>query len=64
MFGAMRILIASLIAAATTAAAPTVVAKIPVQPGAAPCAAAAGGRYVWVSGYGLPYLYKINPRTN
>src|SRR3954447_13824588 len=64
MFGAMRILIASLIAAATTAAAPTVVAKIPITPGAAPCAAAAGGRYVWVSGYGLPYLYKINPRTN
>src|SRR3954451_23077427 len=63
MFGRMRILIASLIAAATTAA-PSVVAKVPLQPGAAPCAAAAGGRYVWVSGYGLPYLYKINPRTN
>jgi len=64
MFGRMRILIATLIAAATTAAAPTVAAKIPVQPGASPCAAAAGGRFVWVSGYTLPYLYKINPRTN
>src|SRR5919107_3545728 len=59
----MRILIA-LIAAATTAAAPAVVAKIPTAPFAAPCAAAAGGRFVWVSEYGAPYLLKIDPRTN
>jgi YVTN family beta-propeller protein len=63
MVRAMRILIA-LIAAATTAAAPTVLARIPVAQFSAPCAAAAGGRYVWVSEYGAPYLVKIDPRTN
>ena len=30
----------------------------------APCAAAAGGRFVWVSEYGSPYLVRINPKTN
>ena len=59
----MRILLAAL-AAATAAAAPAVVARIPVAKLAAPCAAAAGGRYVWVSEYGAPYLLKIDPRTN
>jgi YVTN family beta-propeller protein len=58
----MRTLIVLL--AAATAAAPAVVAKIPVARYAAPCAAAAGGRYVWVSEYGAPYLLKIDPRTN
>jgi streptogramin lyase len=29
-----------------------------------PCAAAAAGGYVWVSGYGAPYLLKIDPRHN
>jgi YVTN family beta-propeller protein len=59
----MRILLA-VIAAATTAVAPAVVAPIPVARFAAPCAAAAGGRYVWVSEYGAPYLLRIDPRTN
>jgi hypothetical protein len=59
----MRILLAS-IAAAATAAAPTVVAKIPVSATAAPCAAQAGGKYVWLSEYGQPYVLKIDPRTN
>lgn len=59
----MRILIA-LIASAATAATSSVVAKIPVSPVAAPCAAQAGGRYVWVSEYGQPYLLKIDPATN
>jgi YVTN family beta-propeller protein len=59
----MRILLAT-VAAATTAAAPAVLARIPVAKYAAPCAAAAGGRYVWVSEYGAPYLLKIDPRTN
>jgi YVTN family beta-propeller protein len=59
----MRILLAA-IAAATTAVAPAVVARIPVARFAAPCAAAAGGRYVWVSEYGAPYLLRIDPRTN
>jgi DNA-binding beta-propeller fold protein YncE len=58
----MRILLALL--AAATAATPAVVARIPVAKYAAPCAAAAGGRYVWVSEYGAPYLLKIDPRTN
>lgn len=59
----MRTLIA-LIAAAGAVAAPTVVARIPVSIATAPCAAAAGGRFVWVSEYGAPYLLKIDPRTN
>src|SRR3954471_13808248 len=59
-----RTLIALLAAAVTTAAAPTVVAKIRVAPFAAPCAAAAGGKWTWVSEYGEPYLLKINPATN
>jgi YVTN family beta-propeller protein len=52
------------VTAAVAAAAPTVVARIPVSPVAAPCAAAAGGRFVWVSEYGAPYLLKIDPRTD
>lgn len=60
----MRTLIALLAAAVTTAAAPSVVAKIRVGPFAAPCAAAAGGKWVWVSEYAQPYLLKIDPQTN
>lgn len=59
-----RILIALLAATVTTAAAPDVVAKIRVGQYAAPCAAAAGGKWVWVSEYGQPYLLKIDPKTN
>ena len=60
----MRILL-SLVAAATSIAATwSVIAKIPVSIAAAPCAAAAGGRFVWVSEYGSPYLVRINPKTN
>jgi streptogramin lyase len=59
-----RALIALLAAAVTTAAAPNVVAKIRVAPFAAPCAAAAGGKWTWVSEYGAPYLLKIDPATN
>jgi streptogramin lyase len=59
----MRTLIA-LLAATTAVASPAVVAKIPTSYSASPCAAAAGGRYVWVSDYGSPYLQKIDPRTN
>jgi DNA-binding beta-propeller fold protein YncE len=59
-----RTLIALLAATITTAAAPTVVAKIRVAPIAAPCAAAAGGKWVWVSEYGQPYVLKIDPATN
>ena len=32
--------------------------------GVAPCAAAAGGGFVWVSEYGAPALLKIDPKTN
>ncbi len=60
----MRTLLALLAAAVSAAAAPTVVAKIPLSVATAPCAAAAGGRFVWVSEYGSPYLVKIDPRTN
>src|ERR1700759_1843427 len=54
----------AVIAAATVVATPQLLAKIKVSPGAAPCAAAAGGRWVWVSGYGNSKLLKIDPRTN
>lgn len=60
----MRALIATIAVAATTAAAPAVVARIPLSVATAPCAAAAGGRFVWVSEYGSPYLVRINPKTN
>ncbi|MGN6799530.1 MAG: Vgb family protein [Gaiellaceae bacterium] len=59
-----RILIALLAATVTTAAAPNVVAKIKVGPYKAPCAAAAGGKWIWVSEYGEPYLLKVDPSTN
>src|SRR5512146_1209299 len=59
-----RAFIALLAATVTTAAAPDVVAKIRVGQYAAPCAAAAGGRWVWVSEYGQPFLLKIDPKTN
>src|SRR3954453_4264195 len=44
--------------------APAVVARIPVSASLQPCAAAGGGKFVWVSGYALPYLLKIDPRRN
>ena len=50
--------------AAGAAQAPKVVAKIKVAANTAPCAAAAGGRFVWVSDYGSPYLLKIDPMRN
>ncbi len=59
-----RTLIALVAATVTTAAVPNVVAKIKVGRYAAPCAAAAGGKWVWVSGYGEPYVLKIVPSTN
>ena len=59
-----RTLVALLAATVTTAAVPSVVAKIRVGQYAAPCAAAAGGKWVWVSEYGEPYVLKIDPSTN
>src|SRR3954454_12444318 len=50
--------------AAGAAQAPQGVAKIKVAANTAPCAAAAGGRFVWVSDYGAPYLLKIDPVRN
>jgi DNA-binding beta-propeller fold protein YncE len=60
MFRRMRILLALLLLVAT----PASVAKISVAAGSQPCAAAAGGKYVWVSEFSAPYLVKIDPRTN
>jgi DNA-binding beta-propeller fold protein YncE len=60
----IRLLVVLLAATVTTAAAPSVVAKIKVSPYAAPCAAAAGGKWVWVSEYGAPYVLKIDPSSN
>jgi DNA-binding beta-propeller fold protein YncE len=65
MFEAMtRTLLALLAATLTTGAAPNVIAKIHVAAYVAPCAAAAGGKWVWVSEYGRPYVLKIDPGTN
>src|SRR4051812_27351870 len=60
------LLLAGVVVAIAGAAptAPAVVARIPVSPSLQPCAAAGGGKFVWVSGYGLPYLLKIDPRRN
>jgi DNA-binding beta-propeller fold protein YncE len=66
----MRITILALLAGALASIAgaagssPTVVAKIAVAPATSPCAAAAGGGFVWVSDFSVPYLLKIDPRTN
>ncbi len=67
----MRALMLALVAAgafaslaAGAAEAPKIVAKIKVAANTAPCAAAAGGRFVWVSEYGSPYLLKIDPVHN
>jgi YVTN family beta-propeller protein len=67
----MRILALTLVAAGALASiavgaaqAPTVIAKIKVGIGTAPCAAFGGAGAVWVSEYGSPYLLKINPHTN
>src|SRR4051812_10307531 len=60
------LLLAGVVVAIAGAAptAPAVVARIPVSPSLQPCAAAGGGKFVWVSGYGSPYLLKIDPRRN
>jgi hypothetical protein len=62
----LAILLLSGVIAATAsgASAPTVVARIPVAGSIQPCAAAAGGRFVWVSAYASPVLLKIDPRRN
>ena len=49
---------------AHAASSPTVVAKIAVPGSIQPCAAAAGGRFVWVSAYASPVLLKVDPRRN
>jgi streptogramin lyase len=41
-----------------------VLARIKVAAGAAPCAATGAGGAVWVSEYGVPYLLRIDPKSN
>ncbi len=53
-----------LAATASAAGGPTAVATIAVPTAAQPCAAAAAGRFVWVSAFGVPYLIRIDPRRN
>jgi len=62
----LSVLVAAGVVAAQVGAAraPTVVAKIRVAAGVAPCAAAAAGGSVWVSEYGSPFLLRIDPATN
>jgi hypothetical protein len=64
MRSVLAALLLGLVVVAVAGAAPTVVARIPVSASLQPCAAAAGGKFVWVSGYGMPYLLKIDPRRN
>ena len=71
MFARMRIYLLVLAAAGALASvasgaaqAPIVLAKIRVAPATAPCAAAGGAGFVWVSEYSSPFLLKINPKTN
>src|SRR5438067_12222621 len=59
----MRIM-ALLLALGVAAATPQVAAKIKVAANTQPCAVAAGGKFVWVSEYGAPWLVKIDPATN
>ena len=62
----LLVLVAAVVGATAAAAtsSPSVVAKIKVSPGVAPCAAAAAGGSIWVSEYGAPYLLRIDPKTN
>jgi len=53
-----------LAAHASAAGTPTSVARIAVPAAAQPCAAAAAGRFVWVSAFGAPYVMRIDPRRN
>jgi hypothetical protein len=55
-----------LVVASTARAAdgPETVARIQVAPTAQPCAAASGGRFVWVSTFGTSELLRIDPRKN
>ncbi len=57
-------LVLSVGVAADAATSPTVTAKIRVPDASQPCATAAGGRFVWVSLYGAPYLLKVDPLKN
>jgi hypothetical protein len=52
------------ITGASAAGGPTSVARITVPATAQPCAAAAAGRFVWVSAFGAPYVMRIDPRRN
>jgi hypothetical protein len=61
----LTLLVAGAVAATAGAATRThVVAKIGVARYSAPCAAAAGGKWVWVADYGASYVVRIDPRTN
>jgi YVTN family beta-propeller protein len=62
----LLVLVTAVVGATAAGAAPksSVVARIKVEPGVAPCAAAAAGGSVWVSEYGSPYVLRIDPTTN
>lgn len=56
--------LAAIVVTQTAGSAPSVVARIATPGSIQPCAAAAGGRFVWISAYAAPYLLKIDPRRN
>jgi YVTN family beta-propeller protein len=60
----MRLLAIVLAALGVATGAAHVTAKIKLAANTQPCAAAAGGGFVWVSEYASPWLVKIDPKTN
>ena len=56
--------LAAIVVTQTAGSAPSVVARIAIPGSIQPCAAAGGGRFVWISAYAAPYLLKIDPRRN
>jgi hypothetical protein len=60
----MRPLAIVLAALGVATGAAHVTAKIKLAANTQPCAAAAGGGFVWVSEYASPWLVKIGPKTN
>lgn len=61
---ALAAIVLTAVGTASAAEGPATVAKIKVPATAQPCAAALGGRFVWVSLFGAPYVLRIDPRRN
>jgi hypothetical protein len=62
--GLVLTLALAVVATASGADGPALVAKVRVSPTSQPCAAAAAGRFVWVSTFASSSLLRIDPRKN